>query len=166
MPAPADQHLYEVLKDFDTAMVVTHRGANMHARPMAIAQLRPDAEVYFATSIAAPKVREIDADARVSVVFQSGSKFAALEGMAEIVTDRALIEELWSETWRLWFPDGKSDPDLCLLRVHAASGEYWDRSGAEGIKFLFEGLSAIAQGRTPEITEPEQHGRVQPQNRA
>jgi hypothetical protein len=46
------------------------------------------------------------------------------------------------------------------VRVDATSAEYWDRSGAEGLKFLFEGLKAVVQGRSPDIAEPERHGRV------
>jgi general stress protein 26 len=160
--AHAQQHLYELIKDLDTAMVVTHRGGEMHARPMAVAQMRPDAETYFATSLDSPKVAEIEADPRVAVLFQGGSRFAVVQGTATIVTDRALIETLWSETWRLWFPGGKDDPSLCLVRVDVHSGEYWDRSGLEGLKFLFEGLKAVLQGRTPEIAEPAQHARVAP----
>jgi general stress protein 26 len=160
--ATAEAHLYDLLKEFDTAMVVTHRGPEMHARPMAVAQVRPDADLYFATSIESPKVREIEDDPRVAVLFQSGSRFAAVQGTAAIVTDKALIDRLWSGSWRLWFPGGKDDPKLCLVRVDATSAEYWDRSGAEGVRFLFEGLKAVAQGRTPKIAEPEHHARVTP----
>jgi general stress protein 26 len=165
MAVPAEQHLYDLITDLDTAMVVTHRGGQMHARPMAVAQLRPDADSYFATSLECAKVREIEADANVAILFQSGSRFAAVQGTAKIVTDKALIEQLWSETWRLWFPDGKDDPSLCLLKVEATAGEYWDRSGMKSLQFLFEGWKAAAQGRTPEIAEPERHGRVTPGQR-
>ncbi len=35
------QHLYDLLKDFDTAMLVTQSAdGHMHSRPMAIAELR------------------------------------------------------------------------------------------------------------------------------
>ena len=42
------QHLFEVLKGFDTAMLVTHSSRNgLHARPMAVAELRPDRHVFL-----------------------------------------------------------------------------------------------------------------------
>lgn len=160
MTTSAQEHLYDLLKDFDTAMMVTHSGQDMHARPMAVAQLQPDADVYFATSADSPKVGEIAADPNVTVVFQSPTQFAAVQGTAAVVRDQALIDKLWSESWRLWFPDGKGDPSLCLIKVDAKAGEYWDRSGIKGLKYLFEGLKAISQGRTPNPAEPERHGRV------
>ena len=41
------EHLYDLVKDFDTAMLVTKdAGGKMHARPMSVAELRPDADAY------------------------------------------------------------------------------------------------------------------------
>lgn len=154
------KHLYELIDDFDTAMLVTHSsGAGMHARPMAVAQLKPDADTYFVTSIDAPKIAEIGDNSRVLVVFQGKSEFASVEGTATVVRDRALVEKLWSEAWRVWFPGGKDDPSLCLIKVDADTGEYWDNSGAQGLKYAFEGMKALVQQRQPE-TDEKQHAKV------
>lgn len=52
------EHLYDLLKDFDTAMLVTKSAdGHMHARPMAVAELRADADAYFVTGIDSPKAR-------------------------------------------------------------------------------------------------------------
>ena len=40
--------------------------------------------------------------------------------------DRAAIHEHWQETMRTWFPNGKDDPDLALIKVTPEYGEYWD----------------------------------------
>jgi general stress protein 26 len=148
------KHLYDLIKDFNTAMLVTH-GANgaMHGRPMRVAQLKPDADAYFATSIDSPKAKEIEADPRVLVLFQSTAKFAAIEGKATIVRDRALIEKLWVKEWSVWFPGGKDDPSLVLLKVDSSSGEYWDNSGLQGLQYLFKGLKAILNKEKPEVDE-------------
>ena len=46
------QHLFDVLKGFDTAMLVTHSSGNgLHARPMAVAELRPGVDMYFSTRL-------------------------------------------------------------------------------------------------------------------
>ena len=58
-------------------------------------------------------------------------------------------------------PSGKDDPSICLVRVDAEEGEYWDRSGVEGLKFMFEAGKAIVQGRQPYVDEDsKQHARV------
>lgn len=148
------QHLYDVTKGFNTAMLVTRTpDGGLHARPMAVAEMERDADAYFSTSLESPKIAEIEADPRVLVTFQSSSEFATIEGVATIVRDRSEIDRLWSESWRIWFPKGKDDPNLCLLRLSAERGEYWDTSGVEGIKFMFESLKARMAGRTPEKSE-------------
>jgi general stress protein 26 len=155
-----EAHLYDMLKDFSTAMLVTtDPDGHLHARPMSIAELEPDAELYFAAQRGSPKVKAISANSTALVTFQSSSEYASLTGTASIVNDRALIARLWSETWKVWFPAGKDDPNLILIRFDPNSAEYWDNSGAEGIKYLFEGLKAYLQGRQPEV-EPGVNAKV------
>ena len=148
------KHLYDLIKDFDTAMLVTHAGnGGMHGRPMRVAQLKPDADAYFATSIDSLKAAEIEADPRVLVVLQSTATYAVIEGRAAIVRDRALIEKLWVKEWSVWFPGGKDDASLALLKVDASAGEYWDNSGLQGLQYLFKGLKAMFKKEKPELDE-------------
>lgn len=141
------KHLYELLKEFSNAMLVSHdQDGHLRARPMAIADLRPDADAYFATSIDTPKVEEVRNAPDVLVTFQSATQFASVRGKATIVRDRQLIDRLWSEEWRVWFPEGKDAPDLCLIKVDAIDGEYWDNSGQHGLSYVFEGLKAVLKG--------------------
>lgn len=161
MTVDTKKHLYELLSGFSTAMLVSNDGAGgLHARPMAIAELEPDAQAFFATDRRSPKIAEISRNPNVLVTFQSASEFASLLGNASIIEDPAIVDRLWSEAWRVWFPDGKGDPNLVLLKVEPTSGEYWDNSGLEGIRYAFEGLKAIFKGERPE-TDPSQHAKVQ-----
>ena len=57
---------------------------------------------------------------------------------------------VWSETWRVWFPEGKSDPQICFVFIAPLSGEYWDQSDVKGLKFLFDVASALVQGEKPQ----------------
>jgi general stress protein 26 len=148
--------LYDIIKDFDNAMLVTQvAGRTAHARPMMVAEIRPDGDIFFTTDISSPKVTEIAGSPDVVVTFQSGSQFATVAGKAEVVKDRDFIEQLWSEAWKVWFPGGKSDPNLCLIRVDGREGEYWDNAGAQGIKRAFQTAKAYLKGRTPELDEKQ-----------
>jgi general stress protein 26 len=146
------QHLLALLKKFDTAMLITHAAHDQwHARPMAIASVEESGDIYFATSLDSPKVKELGADAEAMVTLQSSGRFAAVQGVTEIVRDRGEIGRLWSEAWRVWFPGGKTDPSLCLLRLRVRHAEYWDRAGAKGLAFAFEAAKAVAKGETPKV---------------
>jgi general stress protein 26 len=154
--AAKQERLHDVIKDFDNAMLLTRgSGGRPHLRPMHIAEIREDGDIFFATSLDSPKVSEIAADPEAVVVFQGQRQFAAVYGRAEVIRDRALIDQLWSEAWKVWFPEGKDDPSLCLIRVDGREGEYWDNAGVQGIKYAFEAAKAYMQGRTPAPDEKQ-----------
>ena len=152
--------LYKLLSKFDNAMLVTRGAAGkLNARPMAIAHLSPGADAFFVTSLQSHKVAEIEADPRVMVTFQSGGAYAALEGTARVVHDRRLVEQYWTDAWSIWFPDGRDDPDICVIAVLADEGEFWDRAGVEGIRFAFQAIKAAVTGKPVEI-DRDQHAKV------
>ena len=154
--AAKQERLYDVIKDFDNAMLVTTATSGRdHARPMQIAEIREDGDIFFATSMDSPKITEIAVNPEVVVTFQSNRQFAAVYGTASLVRDRNLIDHLWSEPWKVWFPEGKADPTLCLIRVDGREGEYWDNAGMQGIKYAFQAAKAYMQGRTPSQDEKQ-----------
>lgn len=153
------KHLHELLSSFDTAMFVTRHGDDLHARPMAVADVDESSALWLVTSLDSTKAREIQKDPRVSATFQTANKFVALSGSAELVTDRAKIDALWNERWRVWFPNGKSDPSIALIRVSVDDAEFWDDAGTTGIRHVFEQVKAYATRERPSPISG-QHGRV------
>jgi general stress protein 26 len=154
------QRLHELLESFSNAMLVTTTPeGGLHARPMAIAELEPDADAYFVTSSDSPKVGEVLHDRDVLLTFQAENRYAALYGRMVTIEDRALLDRLWKESWKVWFPRGKADPSLTLLKFEATSGEFWDNAGMRGLKYVFEATKAYLQGETPK-TDKDLHGRV------
>lgn len=152
-------HLKELLASFDTAMLITRHGEDNHARPMGVAGVEGANTLWFVTSETSPKSIEIAQDSRVSVTFQGPLEFVALSGRASLVQDRNKIEELWRTSWKAWFPDGKDDPKITLIRVTVTDAEFWDTAGTKGIRYAFEVAKAVLTGTTPEVA-PGQHGRV------
>jgi general stress protein 26 len=57
----------------------------------------------------------------------------SVAGEAELVDDRARVEELWDESVASYFDGGKDDPDLALLRVHPESAQYWGVPGSKAV---------------------------------
>jgi general stress protein 26 len=152
----------ELLEDFDTAMLVTRAAdGQLRSRPMAIADSEANGTLWFMTQSDSGKLDELALDAHVNVVMQSKLKFVSISGTATAVKDRAKVEQLWNELWKAWFPEGKDDPRLVLLRVQGDKGEYWDNSGTSGIKYLIEAGKAYLSGTRPEVeNDPKIHGKV------
>lgn len=78
-----------------------------------------DGTVYLATSGASDKIAEIKANPAVAVYYCIPRQFdgVMLGGRAEILTDADLKEALWSDDWRIYWPDGYSDPDYVVVRI-------------------------------------------------
>jgi len=143
-------HLSELLAKFDTAMLVTRTAdGRLRARPLSFAG-ELQGRLYFSTSADSPKVAELQSEPRVAITMQDSVRYVSVSGLAEIREDRGLVERLWRESWRVWFPGGKSDPTLRILSVEPQAAEYWDQSGARGLKHLAEMVKAYATGTKPE----------------
>ena len=52
--------------------------------------------------------------------------FARFTGTLTEETDRARFEEEWAPAVAAWFPGGKDDPDLMMLRMDLAQAEIWN----------------------------------------
>jgi general stress protein 26 len=163
MATSPETKLQELLEEFDVAMLVTRTAeGELRARPMALAEAEPDGTVWFLSDRRSAKVEELERDAHVAVTMQSKTKFVSLSGAAAPVEDRPRVARLWKATWQAWFPGGQDDPNLVLLRVDGQAGEYWDSSGASGVKYLVEAGKALLTGTRPHLEgDPKVHGKVE-----
>lgn len=156
------QHLRDLLKDFDTAMMLTRDpgGGLGHARPMAVGAHDDDGTLYFATDIHSAKIAEIEADSRIQLIFQGKLKFVSLLGTARVSTERAVIDRVWSEFAKTWFPKGKDDPALCAVIVEPREGEFWDQGGLKSVRYAFQQAKAYVTGTRATTGDEEQHGKA------
>jgi general stress protein 26 len=83
--------------------------------------------------------------------------FVSVTGTARLVDDRALVDRLWSDTWKVWFPRGKDDPSLRILVVDATEAAYWDDTGIEGLHTIFESAEAYVTGTRPDSDNDQRH---------
>lgn len=149
-PASDRSRVYDLLRQFSTVMLITTEGegdkATLHARPMDVAKLDEDCSLTFVTGLDTAKVHEAKSEAAVYVVAQGRSVYVSLRGRVEVVRDRERIHAAWKPVDKVYFPEGKDDPNLCLMVVHPAEAEYWDMSGPKGIRYLFEAARALFSG--------------------
>jgi general stress protein 26 len=120
--------LGELIKGVKTAMLTTMDWGVLRSRPMATQDFEFDGDLWFFTSLETHKVEEIAKDRRVNVSYAAPDKniYVSVSGTASIINDRAKIDELWTPIHKAWFPKGKDDPNLVLLKVNAEQAEYWE----------------------------------------
>lgn len=119
----------EIIKGIDFAMLSTiDEAGDLHSRPMSTQQVDFDGDVFFFAYDNSTKAKEISANPRVNVSYSAPSKqdYVSLTGRAEVLHDRAKMEELWSAPLEAWFPQGLETPNICLIKVDVTRAEFWD----------------------------------------
>lgn len=147
--------LRELIKDIDFCMLTTvNEDGRLLSRPMSTQQVEFDGDLWFITSVDTGKAGDIQRESQVNVSYAKPDKhrFVSVSGAAVIVNDRAKINDLWSPVYKAYFPNGKDDPNLRLIKVRVDQAEYWDSKG------LIPTIIAFAQamtGKEAEIAENE-----------
>lgn len=140
----------EMIKDIRVAQLTTvEEDGSLRSRPMATQDVDFDGTLWFFTQIQSPKVGELRAQDHVNVSYANTDKdrFVSLSGRASVVRDRAKIEELWRPVLKAWFPEGKDDPQIALIRVDVDHAEYWDSPSSTMVKIVGF-MKAVATGET------------------
>ena len=79
--------------------------------------------------------------AMVQFVSKGHDFFACMMGDLRVDNDFTMIDKLWNKQVEAWFPGGKDDPNLALLRFDIRDAELWgtDMSLSGKLKMLFGG---------------------------
>lgn len=151
----------ELLSSFQTAMLVTQTDDDeIRSRPMALAHQAENGDLFFATKASAGKVEEILKHPGVNVAMQKSNAYLSVSGKAQIINDQSKIEKLWKPSWKLWFEEGKTDPSIALIKVHATRGEYWNFDTSDKLKFFFEAGKAVLSGDSIDTSAAGDHAKV------
>lgn len=147
MTADTDRPLSDVLDGLVFAMVATaDSGGTWRARPLALADQTRDV-LSFLVSVEADWVEALDAaGSPTTVTFSDPAKnsYVAVQGTARLLNDRARIADLWNPGAAAYF-DGADDPQVRLLEVSVAYGEYWDGPTGRVGSLLQLGLKALGK---------------------
>jgi general stress protein 26 len=145
-----------MVKDIRVAMMTTvDEQGNLVSRPMAAMQMDEEGTLWFFTKRSSPKVDQIEQnESRVNLSFADvgDADYVSISGTATEVDDQAKIDKLWDPQVKAWFPNGKEDPELTLLKVHTQMAEYWNSSSSKMVRF-FEQAKAALTNTVPDMGE-------------
>ncbi|WP_309572271.1 pyridoxamine 5'-phosphate oxidase family protein [Deinococcus sp.] len=132
-----------IIKDVKFAMLttVTDEG-HLHARPMTTQQTEFDGDVWFIGGKDTESVHDMHARPQVNLSYSKpgDGEYVSVNGTAELVEDRAKLDELWSDFYKAYFEGGKEDPNIQLIKINAHGAEFWEGDGK--VRTLF----ALAKG--------------------
>jgi general stress protein 26 len=142
-----------IVKDSKIAFLTTMgENGHHHSRPLAVQDIDFSGELWFFTQDPSDKIDDVRRHPQVNAAFQSGKGFLSIAGTADIVHDRARVDEYWTPAVEAWFPEGKEDPTVALLRVRPESAEYW-YSDEPGVVSAFKIVKAIFTKGQPDVGE-------------
>lgn len=148
--------LREMIKDIDFCMLTTvDENNDLHSRPMSLnSEVDEAGNLWYFTSADSHKVSELERTPKCNVSFANPDdhRYVSITGTAELVRDRNKIEELWKPELKAWFPDGKDQADLALLRVGIEKAEYWDSPGGT-VAHVISFVSALIKGESADWGE-------------
>lgn len=128
----------------------TKENGKLESRPMAATQVDESGDLWFFSARSSDKNRQVQHDPEVYLMFIEAGKqhYLSLTTEVEIVADQKKVDELWNSFMNAWFPGGKQDPEISLLRATVISGHYWDEKDGHLIGTLKAGLKALTGGKT------------------
>lgn len=153
----AIKKLKTLAEDIRFCMYTTYREGRIDSRPMTTLDIDEHGNVWFFTSRQTDLGQPGSPD-QVTLIYSEpkSNSYLSVAGRAEIVHDEKKKEELWSFMSKAWFPGGKDDPDLVMLRVTTEEAAYWDSSSSSMVVF-FSMLKAVVTGDTPDEGD---HGKL------
>ena len=166
----------ELLKKIDIAMLTTTgEGGFLMSRPLSTQDARFDGRrVWFFTETDSPKVAEIRRNPKVNLAYASKDKnvYVSMTGTARVNRDREMIEELWNDAMKAFFPKGKNDPNLTLLEVDVHSIEYWDGPGSwigKAVSFIIARVTrneeVMGENRIVDLSAKQPRKRLPPSHK-
>jgi general stress protein 26 len=138
-PQDSVKKIAGIIKDVKFAMLTTVTAeSHLHSRPMTTQQTEFDGDVWFIGARDSEAVADMRARPQVNLAYArpGDGEYVSVTGTAELVEDRAKLDELWSDFYKAYFEGGKDDPNVQLIKVHAHGAEFWEGDGK--VRTLFQ----------------------------
>ena len=86
-------------------------------------------EFWFSTNTSSMRVRQYQENPKASVYFYHKGLIryegVMLKGAMEVLTDQATKDMIWRKGDSVFYKQGVTDPDYCILKFTAESGRYY-----------------------------------------
>ncbi len=86
-------------------------------------------EIYFSTNTSSNKVKQYSANNKACVYFYKRGKVkyqgVSITGEMQVCTDQTTKNKIWRLGDRLFYKQGVTDPDYCVLKFVGKTAEYY-----------------------------------------
>jgi general stress protein 26 len=151
--ATSTELIWKHVKEIGTCMMVTLKpGGGVRARPMRGVADEPGNVIWFFTDKDTDKDEDVQRDPAACLTFADphDQTYVSLSGRLSLIHDRDQIAAHWTEGAEIYYPNGKDDNSIVLMKFTAENGEYWDAPSSP-IVMAIEFLKAKVSGERPEL---------------
>ncbi|SFS38502.1 pyridoxamine 5'-phosphate oxidase family protein [Brevundimonas viscosa] len=151
--AEAETAFWDSLKKSNTGMLGLDQ-PGYHAQPMTAFREEETGTIWFFTRDDTDLAKDAALPGGQDAMFHYGSKdqnvWACIQGQLSVHGhDREIIDRHWNPVLAAWYPDGKDDPHLTILKFDAGDGRIWVNEGGF-FKFAYEIAKANATDTLPD----------------
>ena len=125
-----EAQIFEFISEQKTAFIAS---VNEQGYPVMRAMLAPRKidgnDIYFSTNTSSNKVKQFLANNKACVYFYKRGRFKyqglSIIGEMQICTDQPTKDMIWKFGDSLFYKQGVTDPDYCVLKFTCKSAEYY-----------------------------------------
>jgi general stress protein 26 len=130
-PAQLEERLWKEIGAERIVMLGLVGGEPHHMQPMAAFGDEEQGAIWFFTKKTTDLVKDTGGghDAMVCVMAHDREFQACIHGELTVAHDQGKIDQYWSAYVAAWYPQGKDDPDLTLMRMDALDARVWVSQG-------------------------------------
>ena len=145
-----ERRLWDEIERHQVGMLGIVGAAAHHLQPMTAFVEQEHEQIWFFTRADTDLVRQIGDGHAGLFVFQQKEIQACIHGGLTARHDPARIAKYWNAVVAAWYPQGRDDPGLIMLRLECMDAEVWI-SQAAPIKFAWEIAKANATKHAPDL---------------
>ena len=142
-----------IVADIKFAIMTTiNSKGDLHAWPMTTAETSIGGrEIWFIGDKSSDVVKDLQDNNKVGLAYasQDAKNYVSVSANAELVEDKAKLEELWSPVDNAFFEHGIDDPKVQLIKAVPHGVECWI-SGSSTINVFKMAAAALQDGKTAE----------------
>jgi len=149
-PEKAEAEFWKHLKASNTGMLGLDR-PGYHSQPMTGYGEPDTGTIWVFSRTDTDLARDVATPQSAMFTYQSKDQevYACIHGTLSVDHDAERIEKYWNPVVAAWYPDGKDDPHLTLLRFDGGDGRVWlSKKGPVG--FFYEITKANLTKTTPD----------------
>lgn len=150
-PAKLQERLWDEIDHETIGMLGLVGGAEHHLQPMAVYADKANHAVWFYSNKDSDLAREAQGhDAMLCLMAKNMEFQACLHGKLSLSHDQVKIDQYWSPFVAAWFPEGKDDPGLTMIRMDLTDARVWaSRRGP--FNYPFQIAKANATHTLPDV---------------